>query len=412
LGDSDHLPKEIPISRYRATAAAAALLGSLALAGTASAGTVTQTFDQHGEYPFVVPDGISAVQVHAIGQQGGAGLRSDHSLVAGGWGGDVSGTVAVVSGDTYWVQVAWGASPVGFGAYPGGPGGGASSFSVCSLAESECKAYGISYRSRLIVAGGGGGAAGGHPNKFGRGGNAGAPGTASERAPRGPLPATAGGAPGTETATGAGGKGLFATGTGGGPTVGGFPGGGENAYAGGGGGGAGWFGGGGGGASGYDIPIGGGGGGGGSNHADRGVRAAVIKTATTSEAKVELTWSDDVAPALSIDDLTVSAQPMLSGTAGTAIGDRSIVDVDVYAGSSATDAEPVQQHTVKKDGDRWSVQLSRLAPGTYTAVATQRDWANNAGSQARTFHVDGPTRTPSPAPQPTPGATPTPVPQV
>jgi hypothetical protein len=388
-------------------AAGAAVLGSLAAAGPATAGTVSQTFDQPGEDYFIVPEGVSAITVHAIGEHGGSVTRGDGSLVGGGWGGDVTGKVAVFPGATYWVQVGWGASRGGAGTYPGGNGGGASSFSTCSLETFDCEGYGsVPELSRLIVAGGGGGAAGGYAGNFGRGGNAGLAGFQSEQAQYDPVFST-GGDPGGESWAGAGGDGRFEAGSAGSLAYGGWAGGGATAYAGGGGGGAGWYGGGGGGGSSYEVPIGGGGGGGGSNHYDATAREVHVKTATTILPQVELSWRDDAAPAVSIDapahdGLTVEAQPTLTGTAGTAEGDRSVVDVAVYAGSSATGAEPVQTHPLTPAGGRWSVQLSRLAPGTYTVVATQRDWADNVGSRTLTFHVGDLTPAPTPKPQPSP----------
>src|SRR3954454_24461079 len=79
--------------------AAVALVAGLTLAsltGTASAADyVSKTFDQRGEHQFVVPDGARSLQVHAIGEQGGGGTRTDGSRLAGGWGGDVTGSIFV-----------------------------------------------------------------------------------------------------------------------------------------------------------------------------------------------------------------------------------------------------------------------------------------------------------------------------
>ena len=82
--------------RSRTAAAVSAIVSSLTfVAGASAPDTVSLKFDQRGEHEFVVPDGVSSVSVHAIGERGGPGRRSDGSLIAGGLGGDVSGTVLV-----------------------------------------------------------------------------------------------------------------------------------------------------------------------------------------------------------------------------------------------------------------------------------------------------------------------------
>ena len=80
-------------------AAASAIIASLTLAGTASAAdNVSLKFDQRGEHEFVVPAGVTSLQVRAIGEQGGSGKRQDRTMLAGGYGGDVSGRVFVTPG--------------------------------------------------------------------------------------------------------------------------------------------------------------------------------------------------------------------------------------------------------------------------------------------------------------------------
>ena len=90
------------------------------------------------------------------------------------------------------------------------------------------------------------------------------------------------------------------------------------------------------------------------------------------------------------DGMTVSTgTPPFSGTAGTATGDGSTVDVNVYAGSG-TGGSPVQTRTatVQSDGT-WSIAASpALADGTYTARATQVGTAGTGASAPRTFIVD------------------------
>jgi hypothetical protein len=394
--------------RHRTPAVAAAALASLLLAGPASAAdTVSQTFDQAGAHPFKVPAGITSVHVHAIGEQGGAGKRTDGTTIAGGWGGDVSGGIAVKPSRTYWVEVGVGGSLGGPGPYRGGNGGGASTFRACEPGADRCDGFPDTDRSRLIVAAGGGGTAGGNPNNYGRGGDAGHSGGQGE-ADQYSHDRSIGGNPGTETGTGIGGYGLFSAGSGG---AFGFGGGGGSssgtqgggAYAGGGGGGGGWFGGGGGGTSAYQIPVGGGGGGGGSNHVNPNVGEPVITTATIAAPKVELSWWDNVAPKLTVDaPAEDTAELTLHGTAGLEMGDRSTVDIDVFAVNPNT---LVRQLTVKRDASgAWSARLTGLAPGAYTAYVRQDDWAQNFGSRTVDFRVAAPT--PAPTPQSAPATQP------
>jgi hypothetical protein len=97
-----------------------------------------------------------------------------------------------------------------------------------------------------------------------------------------------------------------------------------------------------------------------------------------------------------LDDTT----PSFSGIAGTALGDRATVTVNVHAGSDTSGAL-AQTLTSTRNGDAsFSAEAAAaLAPGTYTAIATQTDHAGNVGSSsANTFVVnEGGTSTP-PAP--------------
>src|SRR3954447_6763397 len=164
--------------------AAVALLPGLtfaSLTGSASAADyVSKTFDQRGEHQFVVPDGVRSLQIKAVGEQGGGGTRTDGSRLAGGWGGDVTGSVFVTPKRAYWIEIGTGGAGGGGGQLPGGKGGGASVFRVCQRTAMRCEGFGTSDQSRVIVAAGGGGTAGGRLNVFGRGGNADAPGGQSE----------------------------------------------------------------------------------------------------------------------------------------------------------------------------------------------------------------------------------------
>lgn len=402
-------PRGHTMFRRSTTAATTALLAGLALSalpGAASAADyVSVKFDERGEHQFVVPDHVRSLKVNAVGERGGLAARGDGSLMAGGYGGDVTGWVTVKPLRRYWIEVDAGGSRGGGGRWPGGTGGGASVFRVCQRTAPFCDNFGSAQQSSLIVAGGGGGAAGGNPNNLGKGGNADAPGGASERVDG---KATTGGNPGTQTAGGMPGLGL-ASGGGWGEAEKGGAGGGSTGYAGGGGGGGGYYGGGGGGASAFELPISGGGGGGGSNHIAGSVQAPVVKTATTADPSVTVTWLDEVKPVPFIGtpatNDTVAPETVIRGKAGMEMGDSEQVDIAIYAGSKAPGMELVQTLTATRNtnGD-WTARPSKLAPGTYTALVTQRDWANNFGASTVTFRVQAERATPTPTPTPQPPA--------
>ncbi|GAA4816734.1 hypothetical protein GCM10023353_23820 [Tomitella cavernea] len=194
---------------------------------------------------FHVPDGVSELDVTAVGGQGGAS-----SNAKGGVGAKVSGTVDVDSGTDVNVMVAGdgglpgggfngggegGPDPAHITDYYGGGGGGASDIRTSSALD-----------SRLIVAAGGGGG-----GNYRNGGDAGRPGGGD-----------GGGQPGSMTSGGAGG-GNVNIGNPGSKGVGGDGIHLNGAWPSSGGGGGGFFGGGGGGVS--DTELYGGGGGGGSS---------------------------------------------------------------------------------------------------------------------------------------------------
>jgi hypothetical protein len=239
--------------------------------GTVSTGDVTNiavtcslqtSFTTPGAYTWVVPSGVTTIQIVATGAGGGAACPGSGGY--GGNGGVVSATLAVTPGDTLNLEVGGGGATCTSGD-GGGGGGGSSNINAGSANQ--------------IVAGGGGwggGGAGGVPALGGDGG-----GNATASGSDGSGPGAGGGASagigGTGGATqfmmspsglagangngGPGGAGgwqgyYLAGGTGAGGGVGGE---GGNGDAGGGGGGG--YGGGGGAASGPGADAGGGGGG-------------------------------------------------------------------------------------------------------------------------------------------------------
>jgi hypothetical protein len=115
---------------------------------------------------------------------------------------------------------------------------------------------------------------------------------------------------------------------------------------------------------------------------------------------------DTVPPSISLSAPAAGAQqptsPTFSGIAGTTTGDLAAVSIDVYSGSTAFGA-PIQVLATSADGSGgFSTPASlALAPGTYTAVASQLDRAGNEGtSGSTTFTVPAP---PGPGSSPAPG---------
>jgi hypothetical protein len=384
--------------RPLAIATGSAVLAALALAGTAdAAGTYYTNFTQPGQHAVRVPAGIQSIDVDAVGGHGGAGARPEGSSLAGGRGGEVTGTVRVTPTRTYGIEVGYGGGAGGLGRFAGGAGGGASAFRACDIATPRCSAP--SEGLRLIVAAGGGGTAGGNATISGRGGNADAPGEAGEWSPYDPIRST-GGFLGTQSWGGAGGAGQGGNGAQGAAALGGKGGGLAAGYAGGGGGGGGWYGGGGGAGSALQVPVSGGGGGGGSNHVDTSkVTDATVSLALSRDPSVSLSWFDDVAPTPTLEAPANETQPTLRGKAGRELGDSATVTVAIYKSSSHELAQTLEA-TSDGNGD-WSVPARPLEPGTYSAVVTQRDAVANSGSSSPVpFLV--PQATPSPTPMPTP----------
>ncbi|MFJ9775434.1 glycine-rich protein [Kitasatospora sp. NPDC101157] len=271
--------------RGRVLAVAAGVFGAAALAPvalsvparaqgtcTVSGPTTTCTFAFTGaEQTFTVPNGVSQVDVTAIGAAGGL---SGVNTTPGGRGAQVSGTLTGLSGGQILYVEVGGVPTLPSGCYPFSPcvggfnGGGSSHFGGGGGGASDVRTQPrttplTTSDSRLIVAAGGGGAGevfsssctggsqggdAGQPGATGgcNGGTGGGAGTATQGGPGGTSPSGGSGAPGT----------LGTGGDGGGP-------GGSRT---GGGGGGGYYGGGGGGDLNVNMnPFGSAGGGGGGS---------------------------------------------------------------------------------------------------------------------------------------------------
>jgi hypothetical protein len=95
---------------------------------------------------------------------------------------------------------------------------------------------------------------------------------------------------------------------------------------------------------------------------------------------------DTTAPAPTISSPAAGASYFtgaipVSGSAGTAPGDRDGVLVDVFAGADRT-APPIESVETAASGGGWSGALAGLAPGAYTLQAQQADAAGNVGTSA------------------------------
>lgn len=102
---------------------------------------------------------------------------------------------------------------------------------------------------------------------------------------------------------------------------------------------------------------------------------------------------DTIAPAVTLTApaagaVTNNNTPTLSGAAGDATGDASIVTARIYNGTG-TGGTLVQTRTTTRSGGSWATVATTLPDGTYTAQATQADAAGNTGtSVTRTFTID------------------------
>jgi hypothetical protein len=316
----------------RIGAAALGALGAFWLPARAvQADSASQSFTTTGEHAFVVPPGVTSLQVALVGGYGGVGSGG----TPGGIPASASAALSVSPGETLYAEVAGdGESATGlnnlggyngggtggtnvflFGSSPGGGGGGgASDVRLCpaSAAPAECGGH-PSLASRLLVAAGGGGGGG---NGLSPSSTAGGDGGASDQSgSAGAHDAYTdaggdGGLRGSTTSGGAGGaSGVCEPVSGGGCSAKGELGsggsGGASAAGSGGGGGGGIFGGGGGGAGDLsnigtpESPVlaagGGGGGGGGSSGVlggATGVSAfSLVPTAEEAQPVVTFTWT-------------------------------------------------------------------------------------------------------------------------
>jgi hypothetical protein len=299
----------------------AACVCALLSPAVAQAETAAQSFTTSGESQFIVPAGVSSLQVTLVGGNGAAGGAGNSGFHApGGAGATAVATLAVSPGQILFTEVAGDGLAGGAGGYggggsdihsgeTGGGGGGASDVQTCSATANPASCPGgSSLGSRLVVAaGGGGGGRGGADTgdaaviKGGAGGSAGAPGGAGAFDPHGDSGGEGGqpggpgspGAPGGDSAEAAT-AGQFGLGGSGGTSL---------AAAGGGGGGGVFGGGGGGGGLAFAEMVGllhvfnsaGGGGGGGGSGVPAGAAGvsgfSLAPTPPGAEPSLTFTWT-------------------------------------------------------------------------------------------------------------------------
>ena len=125
------------------------------------------------------------------------------------------------------------------------------------------------------------------------------------------------------------------------------------------------------------------------------VRAVTVVGNGAAASATAAGLTDFVAPTVTLVtpahlSFTNDSTPTFSGACGTAIGDSTTVTVNIHQGTSLSD--PLYQTlTTSCTGGTYSVDASPPLPqDTYTAQASQGDWAGNTGtSSANTFDVDG-----------------------
>jgi len=389
--------------KIRACVATVACAGALLTPAAAQATeTAYQSFTEAGEQAFIVPAGVTTVQVTLVGGEGavgGAGTGGSHS--SGGSGATVTATLAVSPGETLFTETAGDGKSNGAGGYngggsdahtgeAGGGGGGASDVRTCSVAASPSTcAGGSSLATRLVVAGGGGGGGRGGADtgdaaviKGGTGGSAGQPGGEGAFDTHGDAGGEGGQAGGTTPPGGAPGEHSSGPATQGQLGLGGA--GGNSFAAAGGGGGGGLYGGGGGGGglqfveSGGAFNVfnsgGGGGGGGGSGFAGgaSGVSSFLLQTTTPgAQPAITFTWTLPP-PAASTGGATglTATSATLTGSVnpdGSTVTDcHFVVSPAPPSGASVPCSQQVGNGSVPVAA---SAALSGLSPGTaYTAT--------------------------------------------
>jgi hypothetical protein len=395
---------------------------------------VTVSFTPGAEQTFVVPAGVTALQVVASGGRGGANASTNG---LGGYGASVTATIGVTPGQTLYVAV--GANG---GSGPGGPsgtttsggtagnqhntgggGGGASVVSTCSGADANCTtSYYGGTEPRLLVAAGGGGGGGydgcnggnGAGGVTGRGGTGSCGGGGSGGAGVGgegnflvscAPPQNRGGKGGTLVGPGAGG--LSSTGNVGRPGVGTQGGTGYLTTVGdgfGGGGGGGYYGGGGGGAT-NACGAYGFGGGAGSSYAVASATSFALSDDTTATPRITITYAaplpstiaSQASAPIALGAGSISDTATVTITSG--VPPTGTVTFDVFGPDDVNCSGPPADSSTTSitAGDAASTPFIPTAVGVYRFVASYGGDADNAPSSGACNDANEAT-TVSPAP--------------
>jgi len=134
-------------------------MGGLTLGSTGSWAQVT-TFDYTGaEQTYVVPAGVTLINIEAFGAEGGTSDNDAGTCIIGGLGGTAEGDLTVTPGETLYIYV----GGEGFHGNVGGWNGGGESCAFTTTCAkgggaSDVRQGGADLTDRIIVAGGGGGA--------------------------------------------------------------------------------------------------------------------------------------------------------------------------------------------------------------------------------------------------------------
>lgn len=406
--------------RLRHLGPLAGLLALIAFPGSALAATGSQTFTKAGENVFVVPAGVTGVQVTLVGGNGGPGFASGTSIPGGG-GATALATIAVTPGESLYTEVAGdggagqqfvaGAAGIGGGGRGGmdnandigaGGGGGASDVRTCSV--HVCTTQAAAFGSRLVVAAGGGG--GGDQSPYGpalggSGGDAGGAGTAG--AATDAFEGGGGGQAGGQTAGGKGGT----NGSGGRAPSGQLGVGGNGAdgnvlaSAFGGGGGGGLYGGGGGGLGEYGVVSNlpesgaGGGGGGGSSGVPAGAPgvSGFGTDPTPDAAEPQITFSWTLPPPAAVTGPPTGTSATSATLTGTVNPDGSVVSDCHFVVSGAGTIPCLQQVGAGSTPVAVTAALTGLSPGhsyTVTLVAASAQGTSTGAPVSFTTPSSGP----------------------
>jgi hypothetical protein len=416
-----------------AAAGASCALAALVPAAAAGAEGASQTYSSTGEHAFVVPAGVTSVNVELVGASGGTGGGSNFTA-PGGKGATEVGTLAVTPGEVLYVEVGGEGQATGVGGSNGGGlggvtvprvdaaaggGGGASDVRTCSVNPATpvqpvfCAGINT-LSSRLLVAagGGGGGYEGSDQAKGGIGGPAGGEGNSggedehmdkggSGGGPGGPAGGGPGGfpsynqqaLPGTLGTGGSGGNGSGGGGGGGGIYGGGGGGGGQHGEVGP-----------------FEVYGAGGGGGGGSSGVPAG--ASGVSNASTAptarEPSATFIWT--LPPPASVTGAAqnvTSTSALLTGTVnadGSPVSDcHFTISPAAPAGGSIPCPQQVGAGSVPVPV---SATLTGLSPGTrYTVTLVAASSQGSSSGTPVTFTT--PAFIMAPTPGLGPGAAPT-----